>query len=44
LREQPLPAGLILAALEYLAKNRGICLEETLKKSREDSKGFASEF
>jgi hypothetical protein len=44
LREQSLPAGLILAALEHLAKNRSLCLEETLKKSREDSKEFASEF
>jgi len=44
LREQSLPAGLIPAALEHLAKNRSLCLEETLKNSLEDSKRFASEF
>jgi hypothetical protein len=44
LREQSLPVGLIPAALEHLAKNLRLCLEETLKISQEDSKGFASEF
>jgi hypothetical protein len=39
-----MPAGLIPAALEHLAKNRSLCLEEILKNSREDSKRFASEF
>jgi hypothetical protein len=40
----PYSAGMISAALEYVAKHNAVCLEETLKNNRADSKLFASEF
>jgi hypothetical protein len=41
---QSFSAGLISAALTYVAKHKAVCLEETLKNNRADSKPFASEF